>query len=245
MSTITFYLSTRNPRWRRLITSLGLLLIMLVAQPALADIPQPPVAAGSSPLAVAVNPVTNKIYVANEDSDNVTVIDGSDNSTSTVAAGTSPYAVVVNPVTNKIYVANHFSDNVTAITPARTEANPLTTAITPFSDNRTIQPHSVFTFTATSSYSPTVPPVQQIYYQMDTWTGPWLAATPAGAAANGQMPPGITPGLHIVYAFAVDGQDATSINTGKGSSPNPGQITAYQFLVTPYGNVYLPLVMKN
>ena len=60
------------------------------------------------------------------------------------------------------------------------------------------------------------------------------------------MPPGMTPGLHIVYAFAVDGQDATSINTGQGSSPNPGQITAYQFLFTPeYKIVYLPLVMKN
>ena len=64
---------------------------------------------------MAVNPVTNKIYVANYGSANVTVIDGATNTTTTVAAGTTPCAVAVNPVTNKIYVANHGSDNVTVI----------------------------------------------------------------------------------------------------------------------------------
>ena len=42
------------------------------------------------PTAVAVNPVTNKIYVANDDSGNVTVIDGATNATTTVATGTNP-----------------------------------------------------------------------------------------------------------------------------------------------------------
>ena len=55
---------------------------------------------------MAVNPVTNKIYVANQSSDNVTVIDGATNATTTVPPGRSPCAVAVNPVTNKIYVAN-------------------------------------------------------------------------------------------------------------------------------------------
>src|SRR5436309_645247 len=61
---------------------------------------------GIGPVAVAVNPVTNKIYVGNVFSANVTVIDGATNGTTTVAAGTNPVAVAVNPVTNKIYVAN-------------------------------------------------------------------------------------------------------------------------------------------
>ncbi len=64
------------------------------------------VSAGTGPVSVAVNPVTNKIYVANSGSNNVTVIDGATNSTTTVSAGTGPRAVAVNPVTNKIYVAN-------------------------------------------------------------------------------------------------------------------------------------------
>ncbi len=54
--------------------------------------------AGSLPFAVAVNPVTNQIYVANHNSNNVTVIDGATNTvcnTCTVAAGTTPYAVAL------------------------------------------------------------------------------------------------------------------------------------------------------
>ena len=39
---------------------------------------------------MAVNPVTNKIYVANYGSNNVTVIDGATNATTTVSAGTQP-----------------------------------------------------------------------------------------------------------------------------------------------------------
>ena len=57
------------------------------------------VTAGTSPQAVAVNPVTNKIYVANLSSNNVTVIDGSSNTTASVTAGSQPYAVGLNPVT--------------------------------------------------------------------------------------------------------------------------------------------------
>ena len=72
------------------------------------------VAAGSYPIAVAVNPATNKIYVANQGG-NVTVIDGATNATATIAAGKYPQAVAVNPATNKIYVANGDSNNVTVI----------------------------------------------------------------------------------------------------------------------------------
>ena len=71
--------------------------------------------AGTSPSAVALNPATNKIYVANYGSASVTVIDGATNSTTPVIVGTDPTAVAVNPVTNKIYVANYGSANVTVI----------------------------------------------------------------------------------------------------------------------------------
>jgi YVTN family beta-propeller protein len=58
---------------------------------------------------MAVNTVTNKIYVANYVSGNVTIIDGATNSTATVTAGLRPVAVAVNEATNKIHVANHGS----------------------------------------------------------------------------------------------------------------------------------------
>jgi YVTN family beta-propeller protein len=73
------------------------------------------IAAGTNPFAIAVNPLTNKLYVANIGSANVTVIDGATSSTSTVPVGTSPRALAVNPNTNKIYVATNGSANVTVI----------------------------------------------------------------------------------------------------------------------------------
>ena len=71
---------------------------------------------GINPNRVAVNTVTNKIYVANFVSNNVTVINGADNSTlATVPAGSGPSDIVANTGTNKIYVVNVNSNNVTVI----------------------------------------------------------------------------------------------------------------------------------
>ena len=74
------------------------------------------VTVGYYPSTVAVNPVTNRIYVANQcGSDTncagdgtVTVIDGSSNSVlATVTVGSDPYGIAVNPATNLIYVTNY------------------------------------------------------------------------------------------------------------------------------------------
>ena len=66
--------------------------LMLIAMTGIAsaDWVTATVTAGANPYAVAVNPVTNKIYVANYGSDNVTVIDGATNDTTTVAVGIEP-----------------------------------------------------------------------------------------------------------------------------------------------------------
>ena len=72
--------------------------------------------AGILPCAIAVNPVTNKIYVANRDSNTVTVIDGTNDSTTTVSVGTGPDAIAVNPITNKVYVANSNGGNNGTVT---------------------------------------------------------------------------------------------------------------------------------
>lgn len=70
---------------------------------------------GYMPVALDVNSVTNKIYVANTNGNSVTVIDGATNSAVTVGAGWAPSAVAVNNVSNKIYVANANSNTVTVI----------------------------------------------------------------------------------------------------------------------------------
>jgi YVTN family beta-propeller protein len=69
--------------------------------------------AGILPWAMAINPVTNKIYVTDSE---VVVIDGSDNSSAKIATVSSQAStscdVAINPANNKVYVVN---DNVTVI----------------------------------------------------------------------------------------------------------------------------------
>jgi|SRR5579859_6741407 len=73
---------------------------------------------GSAPVGVAVNATSNKIYVANSFSNNISVIDGASNTvvaTVTDPNAVAPVAVAINPTTNTIYVANSQSNNLTVI----------------------------------------------------------------------------------------------------------------------------------
>jgi YVTN family beta-propeller protein len=89
------------------------------------------VTTGSGPEAIAIDSVTDKIYVTNYFSNDVTVIDGATNSTTTVGAGTNPWAIGVNPVTNMIYVANYGSNTVTAINGANNSTDFVNTGALP------------------------------------------------------------------------------------------------------------------
>ena len=53
--------------------------------------------------------------MTNHDSDTVTVIDGTDNNTTTVKVGTGPDAIAVNPATGLAYVGNCGDNMVTVI----------------------------------------------------------------------------------------------------------------------------------
>ncbi len=84
---------------------------MAHAQAVIATVP-----AGTYPVHIAVNPATNRIYVANEGSDDVTVIDGATNAVlATVPVGDMPRRLAVNPATNKVYVANWLGNSVSVI----------------------------------------------------------------------------------------------------------------------------------
>ena len=74
------------------------------------------VPAGNQPQDVGVNPTTNRIFVANYDGGNVSVIDGASNTVSaTVTAQNHPSGVGVYTPTNRIYVSNHGSHSVTVV----------------------------------------------------------------------------------------------------------------------------------
>ncbi len=71
---------------------------------------------GNGPNAVDVNPVTNTIYVTNEGSNDVNVINGSTNQIiSTIRTGKGPDAISVDPNTNKVYVANWYDGTLDVI----------------------------------------------------------------------------------------------------------------------------------
>jgi YVTN family beta-propeller protein len=62
---------------------------------------------GGGPNGIAANAATNRIYVANNADNTVSVIDGSTYSiVATIAVGVGPDGVAVNPATNRVYVAN-------------------------------------------------------------------------------------------------------------------------------------------
>jgi DNA-binding beta-propeller fold protein YncE len=203
---------------------------------------------------LAVNPTTNKIYVSASSANNIFVIDGlSQQVLATVNPSQgNPGVVAVNPATNSAYIYNSGSEFVgSAITEFQTAglgsaanangvtgSNSLTTVIEPFPSNTTATEEPEFTFHATStlSFNPNA-----VLYQVDTWQGQWLNATFQEGTEWAITPSqALTPGFHIIYAYATTGEDATSTDAGYQTSPVIGAMTYYRFLVAPPLGVLTP-----
>jgi len=189
------------------------------------------IAVGSSPQSVAVNPTTNQIYVANEASNTVTVIDGATNTTTSVSAGAFTWAAAVNPLNQKVYIANRIGKTATILTPASAWPAPLTVAITPLPGNVSRTATPTFTLTTQNQSMPYQTGVHQVYYQIDTWQGTWLTATNLNPNQWTAASTALSNGIHILYAYAVDGQDAGATQSSPSASPMIGSIRAYLFLV--------------
>jgi YVTN family beta-propeller protein len=96
--------------------TLAVSILALSSIPAFAQVVTATVAAGGHPSAVAVNPITNQIYVTNycgndpqcQSAGTLSVIDGATlSTTATIAVGFAPVFVAVNTATNTIYVVNN------------------------------------------------------------------------------------------------------------------------------------------
>ncbi|MBV9437051.1 MAG: beta-propeller fold lactonase family protein, partial [Acidobacteria bacterium] len=101
----------------RLFYCLACLFLLPGLQAQIATIP-----VGNGPVAAAVNPNTNKVYVANQGSDSVSVIDGTTNTVvSTVALSATangvrgPRAITIDTAANLIYVADEASQDLAVI----------------------------------------------------------------------------------------------------------------------------------
>ena len=70
-----------------------------------------------SPLVLAANPATNRVYVGNLADANLSVIDGLTDTVarSTIALGSKPTGIAINPVTNRIYTADFEMNTVTVV----------------------------------------------------------------------------------------------------------------------------------
>ena len=128
---------------------------------------------GSEPVALAIDESTNRIYVANNASGSVSVIDGAnDIVVATVNVGSLPYVLAVNPVTNKIFVSNTFKDDITLI------------------DGAT---NGTTTIKAGSADSIVIDTKQDRAY-LTSWEGTSLTALTSKPAIVGQIPMG---GMHL------------------------------------------------
>jgi YVTN family beta-propeller protein len=171
--------------------------LALVAQ-AHADAVIATVPTGLAPTAIAIDSVTNMIYVANGGSNSVTVINGSTNATTTINVGEYPNAIAVNPVTNMIYVANRASNSVTAI-------NGSTNATTTI--NVEEAPEAI-----------AVNPVTNIIYVANTFSNSVTAingstnATTTINVGGGPMAIAVNPLTNLIYVENGDSNSVTVIN---------------------------------
>jgi len=71
---------------------------------------------GAEPLAISINPQTNRVYVANSGNGTVSIIDGAtDKVIATVDVGMLPTVIAVNSTNNKVYIARTFSNSMSII----------------------------------------------------------------------------------------------------------------------------------
>ena len=67
-------------------------------------------------MGIDINPITNKLYVANQFSNTISVIDTEKSEVEeNIDVGNSPYDVDVNPFSNRIYASNRESNTVSVI----------------------------------------------------------------------------------------------------------------------------------
>ena len=70
---------------------------------------------GVFPVDIKINQYTNKIYVANQESDSVTVIDSDSGNTKSIRVGAQPSSIAIDLKLHKIYVTNNGANTVSVI----------------------------------------------------------------------------------------------------------------------------------
>ena len=198
--------------------------------------------------ALAVDPVTNKIYAGSASgtpNNGVISLDGATNMPlligNTAAAGlVRATALSLDPVTHRVYAVSPVSGSRGSVIVEETGGpGPINLAIGPLSGNRTAAPMPAFTITAAAAAGTLA--VENVFFRFDTRAGEWSTATRNGDGTFGVAPAApLQPGLHVLLAFATNGQAGTLTGTGIGignaESPLVSMATAYAFFVAPARN---------
>ena len=181
------------------------------------------------PVSLTVNPTTNKIYatILNGGDSVVATIDGVTHRATLFAGFVWAKHAAINPITDIAYIndgggVSALSENLAANVPERV-------TIAPLPANRTASTAPVFTLSATSNFLPAAPAVRQVYYQVDTQAGAWKPATPNSTNWQATLS-ALTNGVHTLYAFATDGQDALANSPSQSGSAVVGKVAAYLFV---------------
>ncbi len=203
-----------------------LLVAAAIGSPAHAQTVTATVPVGSDPIGIAVNPVTNKIYVTNQDQGlsaigTVTVIDGATNATTTVTVGIAPQPIAVNSATNTIYVANQnypSSGTVTVINGATNSA----TATVPVGPN----PRVLAVNSATNKIY-VVNSGNDTVTVIDGVTNSATATVNVGSNPEAIAVDSVTNTIYVgnygdTTVTAIDG--ATNVTSTVNVGPNPGAI---------------------
>jgi hypothetical protein len=131
--------------------------------------------------------------------------------------------MTVNPMTGAVLAAN--ADNTLSLIEDRPpQPLPLTTEIAPLAGNQTLLLSPTFQFQVEGSSATSS---DRVYFQIDTLQNTWTGSTDQNSSITGKTVT-LQPGFHILYAYAVDGQQAASTQPG---SPLTGTVQAYGFLV--------------
>jgi LPXTG-motif cell wall-anchored protein len=172
------------------------------------------ISVGSGSQSVAVNPGTNRVYVANRGDNTVSVIDGaSDSVISTVPVGGAPSGIDVNTTTGMVFVPNAGSGNVSVID-GSTNTVTNTIASSPATAGVAVDSNANMAYVANYSGG-----------DVTGFSGATMASVlsvpvgsgPAGVAAN--------PNTHKIYVVN-NGDNTVSVFAGLEPPSAPQRVTA-------------------
>jgi YVTN family beta-propeller protein len=145
---------------------------------------------GTFPAGVAVDTATGTMYVANYESDTVSVIDEATGAvTTTITVGTYPMAVAADPVTGTVYVANAVDNTVSVINAATNTVTGAPIPVGSYPDGVAADPVSGTVY-VTNFYGYTVSVISPQAAQAITFT----STPPASPVVGGTYPVSATGG---------------------------------------------------